>query len=1067
MTNATSTQLQELYVAYFGRAADPTGLDYWTEKGITSAKFASDMYAQAEFKDAYGSLSTESQVNQIYKNLFDREADVTGLTYWTQQINLGNLQLAEIATHLIWAAKNNDGSADDKTALTNRTNAAVAYTAEVKLTTAGILAYQAETTSPWKSGVNITEAISYLSGIDKDTAYTASGITTSVNTIKTNGVPTSSSSFNLTAATAGDDLVGTSGNDTFTGGSAARFQSADTVTGGAGTDTLNTKITGTITPTVDEIENIILDATGTASIDGANIGTDTTSVTVKGGNTVTYLNAVQETFTVSEASTGLTVTAKTGFTNSNSDAITVNLGAAAFGTITLGDEAESSYGYEYETVNLVLSGDGSATLAEADGETSGTPGWITTSDTINITGTGDFELNLADAQIGGNATLGSEVAVKIVASDHTGKLTVDLGVLETENVSAANWTGVDAIKIQTDDTGDTENQLVDVASGTEVIIAGVESVDNVLTIDPNGSATGETLQVTLNNATAGSSVDIDSLTTDGFETLTIHSTGTDSSTVTVKNIVDVVAGTTNDPTLKITGDKHLTLGAPSGATDFVEATFTSITSTNTAGVDIAIAAGGALSFTGGSGNDRLVVNTIADITSADSLNGGDGTDTLAITAEVLTDFSTAQLAVLSNFEILEYYGAQDIDNGNTSPVIDLTAITGMNEVFIDGAITSSNTDTLTVKGESGMTFRTDASMADTNGLASQLIIDVKDAANAGTNDTVNFHSDVASGGTTARFAFQIDNVENLNVNVSGVFQASDVQTIADVDGAQLTTITVTSDAGSTSGTANIAESLTISGIESTLLSTFDASAFEGAVDVTGLATNYIATGATIKGGTRVDKITAGTGADTITGGAGADTLLGGNSNDNIDGGAGADKIEGEAGADTITGGTGKDTYVLDDDHSTESAMDIIKDFAALATDADFDTLNPATGANVSKDESSAVDVKAGTADTADTSVTATVSAGVITLGGTEKANVNTLAEWIDVAEILLARNVINDNSTEAGMIAFEFSGDTYVVYGDDASSEATYATEGAVKLEGLTGITGISTTEAINTIHIA
>ena len=161
MANATSTQLQELYVAYFGRAADPTGLDYWTEKGITTSKFAADMYAQAEFKDAYGSLSTEAQVNQIYKNLFDREADVTGLTYWTLQIDLGNLQLAEIATHLIWAAKNNSGSSDDKTALENRTNAAVAYTAKVNETSAAILAYQAESTSPWTEGDNIAEAKSY------------------------------------------------------------------------------------------------------------------------------------------------------------------------------------------------------------------------------------------------------------------------------------------------------------------------------------------------------------------------------------------------------------------------------------------------------------------------------------------------------------------------------------------------------------------------------------------------------------------------------------------------------------------------------------------------------------------------------------------------------------------------------------------------------------------------------------------------------------------------------------------------------------------------------------------
>ena len=112
MANATSTELQELYIAYFGRAADPTGLDYWTESGTTAASFAASMHAQAEFSDVYGSLSVESQVNQIYKNLFNRAADVTGLTYWTQQINLGNLQLAEIAVHLIWAAKNNTGGSE-------------------------------------------------------------------------------------------------------------------------------------------------------------------------------------------------------------------------------------------------------------------------------------------------------------------------------------------------------------------------------------------------------------------------------------------------------------------------------------------------------------------------------------------------------------------------------------------------------------------------------------------------------------------------------------------------------------------------------------------------------------------------------------------------------------------------------------------------------------------------------------------------------------------------------------------------------------------------------------------
>jgi hypothetical protein len=203
MANATSTELQELYIAYFGRAADPTGLDYWIEKGTTTSAFAATQHAQPEFKDVYGSLSTEAQVNQIYKNLFDRSADATGLTYWTQQINLGNLELAEIAVHLIWAAKNNSGSESDKTALSNKTSAAVAYTAEVKESTAAILAYAPEVTgkeadTDWVSGVNITEGVSYLSGIDASTTHTAAGITASVNTIISNGPQSGKKSFTLT-----------------------------------------------------------------------------------------------------------------------------------------------------------------------------------------------------------------------------------------------------------------------------------------------------------------------------------------------------------------------------------------------------------------------------------------------------------------------------------------------------------------------------------------------------------------------------------------------------------------------------------------------------------------------------------------------------------------------------------------------------------------------------------------------------------------------------------------------------------------------------------------------------
>jgi len=231
-------------------------LDYWTEKGTSTTAFAANMYAQPEFKSEYGSLSTEAQVNQIYKNLFDREADVTGLTYWTQQIKLGNLELADIAVDLIWAAQNNAGSSDDKTALTNRTNAAVAYTAKVKETTGSILAFQPlddglTEGSTFAAGSNITEAKTYLSGIDKDTVHTAAGIAASISTINTNGVPTEAAvAVTKTFTSNLDNLVGTDADDNFDGvyyadgGTGTTAFPGDIVSGGAGTDTLTISVAG-------------------------------------------------------------------------------------------------------------------------------------------------------------------------------------------------------------------------------------------------------------------------------------------------------------------------------------------------------------------------------------------------------------------------------------------------------------------------------------------------------------------------------------------------------------------------------------------------------------------------------------------------------------------------------------------------------------------------------------------------------------------------------------------------------------------------------------------------------
>ena len=172
---ATSTELQQLYIGYFGRPCDPAGLDYWLGQGVTKKAFAANMYLQPEFNSVNGNLSTVAQVNQIYLNLFNREGDASGLTYWTNQIKSGNLELASIANDLIYAVNNSTGGteeeilqrAQDLDCLSNRTAAANAYTVQKKESLADILAYSPESIDPWIPG-GLEEGKSYMRDIGCD-----------------------------------------------------------------------------------------------------------------------------------------------------------------------------------------------------------------------------------------------------------------------------------------------------------------------------------------------------------------------------------------------------------------------------------------------------------------------------------------------------------------------------------------------------------------------------------------------------------------------------------------------------------------------------------------------------------------------------------------------------------------------------------------------------------------------------------------------------------------------------------------------------------------------------------
>ncbi|MGH8420486.1 MAG: DUF4214 domain-containing protein [Pseudomonas sp.] len=159
----TSAQVQQLYVAYLGRAADKAGLDYWLnelngdEPTLTLENLRSNFVnEQPEYTDAYAGLSRNDTVVKIYNNLFGRAPDAAGLAYWSTgggaSVNVDQLLTAFIA----------GASATDAKVIANKVLVSEVYTS-----TAGDN-YAAADAKSIISGVNdtsasVTTAVGHLS----------------------------------------------------------------------------------------------------------------------------------------------------------------------------------------------------------------------------------------------------------------------------------------------------------------------------------------------------------------------------------------------------------------------------------------------------------------------------------------------------------------------------------------------------------------------------------------------------------------------------------------------------------------------------------------------------------------------------------------------------------------------------------------------------------------------------------------------------------------------------------------------------------------------------------------
>ena len=81
--------LTEMYVAYFNRAPNAVGLDYWASRlteGMTLQDIAKSFFAQPETMATYPSdMPVTDFVTQVYHNVLGRAPDASGLNYWVQR----------------------------------------------------------------------------------------------------------------------------------------------------------------------------------------------------------------------------------------------------------------------------------------------------------------------------------------------------------------------------------------------------------------------------------------------------------------------------------------------------------------------------------------------------------------------------------------------------------------------------------------------------------------------------------------------------------------------------------------------------------------------------------------------------------------------------------------------------------------------------------------------------------------------------------------------------------------------------------------------------------------------
>lgn len=104
-----------LYQAAMDRQPDTDGLNYFVgdlQAGQSLQDIANSFYLASEFRAQFQRFDDHGFVNQLYRNVLDREADSAGLEYWLHDLEVNGRSHADVLVSFAQSDENRDNAAD-------------------------------------------------------------------------------------------------------------------------------------------------------------------------------------------------------------------------------------------------------------------------------------------------------------------------------------------------------------------------------------------------------------------------------------------------------------------------------------------------------------------------------------------------------------------------------------------------------------------------------------------------------------------------------------------------------------------------------------------------------------------------------------------------------------------------------------------------------------------------------------------------------------------------------------------------------------------------------------------